>query len=78
MAIGAVRQTVVEVRPTGPAVAEIEADAAVNGLERDKEEERGEDPDTEGTSSWAARLGRKIRSVITRVARWAFSGRGRQ
>ena len=30
------------------------------------------------TDGWASRLTRKIRSVIVRVARWAFSGRDRQ
>ena len=32
----------------------------------------------EVAEGWASRITRKIRSAIVRVARWAFSGRGRQ
>jgi hypothetical protein len=44
----------------------------------DGEVESGAGAPGEVGEGWASRITRKIRSAIVRVARWAFSGRGRQ
>ena len=70
---GAPRELVVEeIPPVAEPVPEAPSRLA------DEEVESGTGAPEEVGEGWASRITRKIRSAIVRVARWAFSGRGRQ